>query len=112
MPTLILGACASSVDPLLKIRGAQELPFEEMWRDFTCVKVLLLANYEIFLNALYFPQCPSSAACAFVRGVCVCERERERERVLRAETSIFVHLHTCSFFRSFYAVSQVSVLIH
>ena len=43
--TSILGAYATSADPLLKNRGAQELPDEEMWRDFACVKVLLFARY-------------------------------------------------------------------
>ena len=78
-----------------------------MWRDFACVKVLLLVRF--IFSALYFPQCPSSAVCAFVRGVCVRERERERDRdrVFLAETSIFVHLHTGSILRSFDAVSQV-----
>ena len=79
----ILQAYSTCADPLLKNVGAQEVPDEEMWRDRACAKALLLARY--ISSAVYFLQGPSSAVCAFARGVCVCvcerERERERERV-------------------------------
>jgi hypothetical protein len=41
---LILKACATSGDSLLKNRGGPELPHEETWRDLACVKVPLSAH--------------------------------------------------------------------